>query len=184
MESFFSSYGLVAVFLGAAIEGDASVIAGGALYQKGLFGFWHIVLTAALGAWISDMTIYWLARLSKGLTWVDRTAQAIHRNRLVSTLVSRPFLLAVTFRFLPGARTLGPVALATAGHVRGPAYAVITAAAALTWALILVVFGQVVTHLIEAALGQLRPHFHIAIWGLAILASLAAAFILRRRWIR
>jgi len=184
MHQLIEHYGLLAVYLGAAIEGDASVMAGGVLFHKGLLPFWPLVLTAALGAWTSDLAIYGLARRATRGEWIAKQTAAVRRNRFLGHFLARPFLLALSFRFIPGARTIGPVALATAGEVRPAAYVAMTAVAGLVWSLVLVLFGQVFGHLLERILGELRLHTHLAIWSVAILLSLAAAVWVHRRWYR
>lgn len=183
MHGFIAQYGLIAVYLGAALEGDASVMAAGALSHQGLFPVAGAILAAALGAWSSDVLIFSLARRHADRPWVRRATEALGRSALLSRFLARPTLLVMVFRFLPGARTIGPAALATVAPVRPPVYVAITAMAAVTWASILVIFGHSIARLLETLLGQLRLHTHLAIWVAVIAASLATAWYLRHRWL-
>jgi len=182
VHGLIAKYGLFAIYLGATFEGDASVMAGGVFYHKGFFDFWPLVIVCALGAWTSDLTIYSLGRLATNSHWVRTRSESLARHPLIGALVSRPLILSLAFRFIPGARTIGPVALATAGDVRPLHYIAITAIAGFTWSILLVTSGQVIGHLLEAILGELRPHIHIIIWTAAVIVSLILAAVLHRRY--
>ena len=182
MQELIAKYGLFAIYLGATFEGDASVMAGGVMFHKGLFEFWPLVIVCALGAWTSDLTIYSLGRLATNSHWVRTRSDSLARHPLIGALVSRPLVLSLAFRFIPGARTLGPVALATAGDVRPLHYVAITAIAGITWSVLLVTSGQLIGHLLEAILGEMRPYIHVAIWTLVVIGSLVLAAILHRKY--
>ncbi len=184
MEAFIAQFGLIAVYIGAALEGDASVMAGGMLFVKGHLPLWPVILVAALGGWSSDLTVFALTRRHADRAWVAKALAAMRRSRLLCLFRSRPVILALAFRFIPGARTIGPVALASSNDLRFAHYAALTAFANLTWATVLVLFGGTITHVVEIASGELRLHAHLAIWVAAIAASLVAGWALRRHWMR
>ena len=49
IEALIARYGLAAIFLGAGIEGETSVVAGGVLAHRHLLPLWGVWLAAASG---------------------------------------------------------------------------------------------------------------------------------------
>ncbi|MBD3680104.1 MAG: hypothetical protein HUJ27_17090 [Rhodobacteraceae bacterium] len=180
MEQFIADYGLAALFLGAAVEGDASVLFGAALLQDGRWTLWAVIVAAALGGWTSDLAIYGVARRQKDRRWVTKAGRALHGSRALSALLTRPALLALSFRFVPGARTVGPATLATVAPIRPVPYAALTGIAAISWAAALVLFGKVIVGLLARAADGLGDGLPFAI-AAAVAVALGLIALLWRR---
>jgi membrane protein DedA with SNARE-associated domain len=62
MESFITHFGLVAVFVGATIEGDLVLILAGVTAHLGLLNLWAAIAAAATGCFTGDFAFYALGR--------------------------------------------------------------------------------------------------------------------------
>jgi membrane protein DedA with SNARE-associated domain len=155
-----SQFGLFAVFGTAAVEGDAAVITAGVLAQRGLLPFWPVVFAGMAGGWLSDLLIYHLARRFRHHPRTMRGVDAARKWRFFNLFVAYPMLLALAIRFMPGVRTAGPVALATATPITPLRYTILTGMAAFIWSFILVHVGQQASHL----LAHLFKGFDVPNW--------------------
>jgi membrane protein DedA with SNARE-associated domain len=140
--SLISHFGLLAVFGTAAIEGDAAVVTAGVLAQRGILPLWPVIFAGMAGGWFSDLLIYHLARRFRHHPRTVRGVGAARKWRFFNMAVAYPMLLALAIRFMPGVRTAGPVALATATPISALRYAILTGIAAFLWSFILVHVGQ------------------------------------------
>lgn len=174
IEALLDAHGLAFVLVGCFLEGDTVALSAGLLEHKGLLPFGPTVLAAAAGAWIWDISIFALGRIFRAHPRVARAMSNPRAQALTQRLIRRPLLLAALFRFVPGTRTVAPLALATASSLPAPVYAAVTAVSALLWALVLVSIGHDLGAIIERIWGDLRdPRAVIAL----PLLSLAALMI-------
>lgn len=155
-----ANFGLLAVFGTAAIEGDAAVVTAGVLVQRGLLPLWPVIVAGALGGWFSDQLIYHLARRYRAHPRTVRGVEAARKWRFFNMFVAYPMVLALAIRFMPGVRTAGPVALATATDITPLRYGILTAIAGFIWATILVFVGKQAGHL----LGRLFANINVPEW--------------------
>ena len=64
IEQFIRNYGLIAVFIGVALEGDATMILAGVSSHLKLLGFNSIVIVGIAGAWVGDTMWYMAGRFA------------------------------------------------------------------------------------------------------------------------
>jgi membrane protein DedA with SNARE-associated domain len=172
LESIVETYGTLAVFLGTTLEGEAVAIAGGVMAHREHLSLWAVAIAAAAGGYLSDIVIYAVGRRYRGS---PRVQQALAHERiaaLVARLSVNLVFFALVFRFIPGMRTAGPVALATLG-MPPVQYGLLTGAAALVWGVTGVMLGFFMGHTIEVIFGELHRIEH-ALIGPAIVAILLA----------
>ena len=181
--SLISQFGLLAVFGTAAVEGDAAVITSGVLAQRGILPFWPVVLAGMAGGWFSDLLIYHLARRFRSHPRTIRGVEAARKWRFFNMFVAYPMLLALAIRFMPGVRTAGPVALATATPISPLRYAVLTGIAAFIWSFVLVHVGQQASHIIA----RVFKGFDVPEWveiGIPVAIVLVLTVVAVRKWRR
>lgn len=103
MQDFLVRYGLLAVVVGAAFEGDVTIIMAGVVAHLGFFGLPLAVEAACLGAFIGDSGWYWLGRTQSARVrqtrFYRRAAPTI--ERLVARLGAWEVVMA---RFVYGTR--------------------------------------------------------------------------------
>ncbi|MFD1343193.1 DedA family protein [Litorisediminicola beolgyonensis] len=155
IEELIVEYGLIAVFLGCMFEGDTAALTGGVLAHRGLLPFWGTVAAAAAGGFTTDTVTFWLGRYFKDHPRVLRAVSHPWAQKLTRHFLARPILLAAIFRFIPGARTIAPVMLATATQIRGRIYTPITMISAALWGFLLVGAGQEIGALFSRFFGEL-----------------------------
>jgi len=181
--SLISQFGLLAVFGTAAIEGDAAVITAGVLAQRGLLPLWPVIFAGMAGGWFSDFLIYNLARRYRDHPRTVRGVEAARKWRFFNMAITYPMLLALAIRFMPGVRTAGPVALATATEITPLRYAILTGIAAFLWSFILVHIGQQASQVIA----HVFKGFDLPEWveiGIPVLIVVILTGFAIRKWRR
>ncbi len=178
IEEFIKEYGLIAIVIGCALEGDTVAITGGVLTHQGLLAFWPVVLAAITGAFVTDTVTFWLARKFREHPRVLRAVSHPLSVRLTAMFLSRPLMLACLFRFIPGGRTVAPVMLATATSIRGLTYTIATGISAAVWGVLMVAMGRELGEFLSEALGRFTRTEIILACALVILAM----FLLRTIW--
>lgn len=106
-------WGLPAIFLGAALEGEASVICGGILAQRAIFSLPAVIACATIGSFITDQALFLLGRhmgMSPRLrAHLDRPVA----RRALGLVQRRPIGFVLAFRFLYGLRLFSPLVIGT-----------------------------------------------------------------------
>lgn len=179
--SLISQFGLFAVFGTAAVEGDAAVVTAGVLAQRGILPLWPVIFAGMAGGWFSDLLIYHLARRYREHPRTIRGVEAARKWRFFNMAVAFPMLLALAIRFMPGVRTAGPVALATATPITPLRYTILTGIAAFLWSFILVHVGQQAGHI----LARLFKGFNLPEWveiGIPVAIVLVLTVFAIRKW--
>lgn len=113
IEALVARYGLLAILAGAGIEGEAVVITGGVLAQKGLLPIWGVAGAAAVGSCLVDQIWFWLARRYRDHRWVQKARTRPAFARALRALERYPISFILAFRFVYGLRTVSPVAIGT-----------------------------------------------------------------------
>jgi membrane protein DedA with SNARE-associated domain len=113
LEALVARYGLLAILAGAGVEGEAVVITGGVLAQRGLLPIWGVAIAAAVGSCIVDQLWFWLARRARNQRWVRKAKTKPTFARALRWLEHHPIAMILSFRFVYGLRTVSPVAIGT-----------------------------------------------------------------------
>ncbi|WP_413720333.1 DedA family protein [Silicimonas sp. MF1-12-2] len=180
LESLVETYGTLAVFVGTTLEGEAVAIAGGVMAHREHLSFWPVALAAATGGYLSDVVIYSLGRKYKDSPRLRGALENPKVARVVAKLSLNIVLFALIFRFIPGMRTAGPVALATLG-MPPLQYGFYTGLAAFVWGVTGVMLGYFLGHSVEALFGELHRIEHALIAPAIVAVVLGGAVYLWRR---
>lgn len=164
-----TALGPFAIALGAAVEGQTSVIAGGVLARQQILSPAVVIIAAALGSGIVDYLLFVLGRSFRHTRWVKKAAAKPAFDKALVLIERYPAGFILSFRFLYGLRAAGPVAVGVSA-VSTRKFAVLNAVAAALWAGVFVgigyAFGPAVMHVLEATFAHAAP---IAA-GVAVLA--------------
>ncbi|WP_174279046.1 DedA family protein [Sphingomonas bacterium] len=171
LEGLVRHYGLVALFLGAGLEGEAVVVAGGLLAHQGLFSLTGACVAASVGSFLADQIWFAVGRRSRDHRWVRRVRGKRTFARALGWLERYPRSFIFLFRFIYGMRTVSPVAIGTS-QVPARLFFPINAIAAVMWGTIFSIVGYLFGHGFEAFAGRLRPRGHHLWW---IVGGLVAA---------
>ena len=133
IEAIIAKYGLLALFLGAGIEGETVVVAGGLLAHRGLVSLPGAMVATAAGSFVADQLFFSAGRYFRGRAWVRRVSAKPVFARALGLLERYPIGFIFAFRFIYGFRTISPVAIGTT-QVPTRLFVIINAVAAVVWA--------------------------------------------------
>jgi membrane protein DedA with SNARE-associated domain len=180
IEALLAQYGVLALFIGAGIEGETVVVLGGVMVHRGIIPFVPAAAAAAMGSFVADQIFFSLGRRFRGHRFVRRLQASPAFSRAIAAFDKRPTLFVFGFRFLYGLRTVSPIAI---GTTRLPVSRFITsnALAALVWGLMFVTLGYFFGQAVEAAFGRVRDLSHVLLPILAVLLIVGGTIHLVRR---
>ena len=183
IEGLITQYGLAAVFLGAGVEGETMVLAGGLFAHEGLLSLPGTAIAAAAGSFLADQALFAAGRRFRDHPRVKRAQAKPAFAKALQTLERYPTGFVFAFRFLYGLRTVSPVAIGTS-HVPFRTFLVINAVAALVWGTLFTGLGYVFGTGVQELLARYRPHGKQWL-GVAVAALvLGLAFATFRWWRR
>jgi membrane protein DedA with SNARE-associated domain len=167
IEVLFVKYGLIAIFLGVAIEGETAALIGGVVAHRGLVSPIDAALAAGAGSFSADQALFWLGRRYQHhprLAWVQGSVGFIKAKRWMDRY---PIAFTFGFRFIYGIRTASPIALGMSA-ISGRMFVIVNFLSALVWAALLTALGFVFGATIEGLFGRFQ---RIEFILLAILAG-------------
>ena len=159
IEHLVAHYGLAALFVGAGLEGEAAVVAGGLLAHRGLLPLPGAMVVAVLGSFVADQLWFQVGRRFRDARLVARARAQPAFARAVAALERHPIGFIFAFRFIYGLRTVSPIAIGTSA-VAGRTYLFVNAAAALIWGSLFTLVGYAFGKSFEEFFGRFRPHGH------------------------
>ena len=188
LSGFIAQWGITAVFLGCFFEGETAATLGGVIAHRGLSGWLEIAAAAFLGALLADQLWFVLPRLigedSRAAHWLRARSEPERAARLFAALERNRIALTLAFRFIPGTRILGPMALGRS-QMSWASFTLWNSLSCLIWAGLFTGLGYHFGQAAEAMLGRLHEtHFLILLLGVAlaglILARLCRHLLQRR----
>ena len=184
VEQFLSHYGLAAVALGAAFEGETAVIAGGLLAHRGLWPLGGAVMAAFLGSFAADQAFFAIGRTCRETDWVRRLQRRSVFAKALDVFHRHPTGFILAFRFLYGLRIVSPVAIGTS-LIPARRFLLLNLIAAAIWAPLFTILGYTFGKGLERWFGGR----HLPLWaiGAGVLTLVAGGFALHlliRRWRR
>lgn len=152
---YLTTYGYVAVFLGAMFEGEVVVILSGLFAQQGYLSFCLVILLVQIAATLNDAMWFLIGRyrVPKWLykkAWFQKLAA-----RPMELISGRPELLALSMRFMFGFRSLIPLGLGLS-HLSVPRFFFFHAIGTFAWAVSLASIGYFFGGMLETLFGRIR----------------------------
>lgn len=176
METLVLRYGVIAILLGAGIEGEPFAIAGGVLTHRHWMQGWVAVTAAIAGALAVDQFWFHLSRYFRDNRLVRRVMDRPAFARSLELIERYPVRFAFLFRFAYGLRAVAPVAIGTS-RVKERLFVPLNIVAAVLWGAAFTGAGYLIGPAFERA--EARYGTTIAIVTVCISAG-AIAFALRR----
>ena len=171
IQAILARYGLVGIFLGAGIEGEAVVVAGGVIAHHGLVPLWAAAGAAAAGSCIVDQLWFIAGRRYREHRWVRKVTNKPAFARALRILERYPTGFIFAFRFIYGLRTVSPIAIGTSS-IPASRFVPLNIAAAAIWGPAFTLIGYRLGKAAEPLLAR------FAEYGLAAATTLAAAALL------
>ena len=178
ISAFVVSYGYLAVFAGALLEGETILLSAGFAANLGLLHLPLVIAVAFAGATIGDQIAFLLGRW-KGPLLIARFPALARRAPRVHALLERHdvlFILAV--RFLYGLRIAGPVVIGSS-RVPFARFAVLNIIGAAIWAVLVAGAGYYLGAAMTALLTDIRRIEDVVLIGIP---AVGFAVWLWRRW--
>ncbi|SIR16261.1 membrane protein DedA, SNARE-associated domain [Rhizobium sp. RU20A] len=181
LESLIAHYGLLAVFVGSAIEGETVAFLGGVFAHRQLMPFWSVAAAAATGSFCADQIFFFLGRRTSRWPRIRKRLSGQRAASVKDLLERHPTAFILSFRFLYGLRTISPIVIGLSG-VPARTFLLLNALAASVWGIVIPAVGFFFSGLIEEMLGRLHLHAHLLLAiGIAILLGAGVTVLVRRR---
>jgi membrane protein DedA with SNARE-associated domain len=132
-EHLIQVYGAIAIFLGAALEGEAAVTTGGFLAHRNLVDPYVAAIAAFGGSFAADQLVFFFARYHRENRYIERVRQRPAFARAIRFIERRPVMFCTVFRFIYGMRIAGPIAIG-ASRVSARQFVILNAMSAAVWA--------------------------------------------------
>jgi membrane protein DedA with SNARE-associated domain len=171
------SYGYVAVFVGAFLEGETILALAGLAAYRGYLDFYTVAVIAMAAGFAGDQLYFFLGRRQGGrilARFPDARARA-HRFDALLERWHAPLIVAI--RFMYGFRIVGPVLLGM-GRVPAWKFMVFNFIGAAIWAPVIAGIGYVFGSAVESALSNWQD-YEIWFFAAVVLAG-ASGFVVRR----
>ena len=177
--SFIETYGYLAVFVGAFLEGETILALAGVAASREYLDFYTVIVVALIAGFAGDQFFFFLGRV-KGTKILEKFPHARERAHRFDQLLSRwhaPLIVAI--RFMYGFRIVGPILLGM-GRVPAWKFMLFNFIGAAIWAPLIASIGFFFGSLLETILDDMKRY---ELWVFATLAvlGLIAALVHHRR---
>ncbi len=161
LPGLIDSYGYLAVFVGAFLEGETILALAGLAAYRGYLDFWTVTAVALIAGFAGDQFYFFVGRFN-GQRILARFPDAHLRAQKFDALLARwhaPLIVAI--RFMYGFRIVGPVLLGM-GRVHAWKFVVFNFIGAAIWAPLIAGLGFLFGNIVEVLLDDLK---RVEIWA-------------------
>lgn len=178
LQSVIESYGLLAVFVGAFLEGETVLVLAGYAAQRGYLKLPEVIAVAMIAGWLGDQVYFFLGRW-RG-RWIFARFPALkERAQRVDGLLHRYHLLLIpAIRFMYGLRIVGPIVFG-AGQVSSARFLLLNLLGAAIWAPLIAGAGYLFGHAVQLFLQDVERYERWALAAIVLFGLGAWAF---HRW--
>ena len=178
MEALIAHFGLLAIALGAGVEGEPFALAGGVLAHRHWLSLHGAMLAAVAGSFGVDQMWFHLSRTMRHGALVQRIAGRPAFRRSLSLIERNPALFVLLFRFAYGLRAVTAVAVGMSG-MSSRVFVWLNLVAAVVWGVAFTALGYAAGPMLEAAQARYG-------WGLTALSLGVSGLVvwLLLRWQR
>ncbi|GAA0336334.1 DedA family protein [Sphingomonas oligophenolica] len=173
IEALIVHYGVAAIFVGAGVEGETSVVAGGVLAHRHLLPLWAAIAAASTGSFAADQLFFAAGRYFREHPRVRKVESKPAFAKAIAIFERHPTLFIIGFRFLYGLRTVSPMAIGTS-HVRTRTFLALNALSAFFWGILFTGIGYAFGGGIERLVGDSVSLGHILPIATIVIALLFA----------
>jgi membrane protein DedA with SNARE-associated domain len=177
-EALLEQFGLLAVFLGTFLEGEAIVVAAGFFASRGHLDVILVTLVAFAGSFVGHIFWFWLGR-AHGIRLLDRfPSMKRHFGKSVRVFERYGAAAIIITQWLYGLRITCAVIIGMS-RISIAKFLVYEAISCALWSVAITALGYYFGRAIETLLGRVE---HIEKYGLAIILLIAIGFWLYHRW--
>lgn len=177
------TYGYLAVFIGAFLEGETILALAGLAAHRGYLDFWLVVMTAMIAGFLGDQFYFFLGRY-KGAAILARFPNWQERAHKFDAMLARwhaPLIIGI--RFMYGFRIAGPIMLGM-GRVSASKFVIYNFIGAAIWAPLIAGLGYLFGSALESVLSDVKRYEMWAALAVVVIGLSAFAvhyFRARRR---
>ncbi|SFB58095.1 membrane protein DedA, SNARE-associated domain [Rhizobium sp. NFR07] len=182
LEHLIAQYGVLAVFLGAAFEGETAVFLGGVFAHRHFLAWWEAAAAATFGSFAADQAWFFAGRYANRFAFVQRFLKMDAAAKVSRLAEAHPSGFILSFRFIYGMRTVSPVLIGLSA-VPALRFVLLNFIAAVIWGVLITSIGYLFGHAVEALFGRLRLHMHLLIMLVPIAVAVVLAAFASRRWV-
>lgn len=176
IEQFIRNYGLIAVILGVALEGDATMILAGVAAHLRLLSLSGVLVVGVIGAWVGDAVWYAAGRFAGG--YFNRQAKLKAASERIGKFTHKFGIWSIfASRFIWGTRIM---TMTFWGYHRLSflRFAVMDLVGCSLWAILLGFLGYTFSKSAELLIGEVKT---LEIWlFISVIVSVIAVFIFHR----
>jgi membrane protein DedA with SNARE-associated domain len=183
IETLVTKYGLLAILLGAGVEGEAVVVTGGVLAHRGLVPLVPACICAAIGSFVVDQLWFMVGRRFQNHRWIKRIRAKPAFARAIDLLERRPTGFILAFRFIYGMRTVSPIAIGTS-RVPFRTFLPLNAVAAAVWGPVFTLFGFYVGHALDPLIDRVAGKAKVVVLAVVVLIVFVGVIQLARHLLR
>lgn len=180
IDSLIAQYGLAAIFVGAATEGEAAAVAGGIVAHRHLIPLWQVGVAVYLGTLLFAQLLFVVARRFRSTPWIARQTARPAYAKVLRALETRPTGFLLIYRFVFGVRALTPLVLG-GSRVSTLRFSLLNAISALIWTVVFTGLGYAFGKSVERLFGRLPSGHHLAMIGGVVAAIVFVAWLVHRR---
>lgn len=140
VEALLAHYGIAALFVGAALEGETVAMVGGMVAHRGLYPLPAAWAAIFAGTFLADQGFFFAGRTLRDRGWMQRVRRTSGFTRAQAIFERRPVLFVLLFRFFYGLRTASPAMIGASGFPPARFFA-LNLVAALVWSALFVGLG-------------------------------------------
>ncbi|WP_010218973.1 DedA family protein [Sphingomonas sp. PAMC 26621] len=173
MEHLILHYGVIAIFLGAGIEGEPFALAGGVLTHRHWLSPYAAALASIGGSCFVDQLWFHLSRHYRQGRLVQRVAQRPAFARSLLLIERHPVWFVLLFRFAYGLRAVAPVAIG-ASRLSSRVFIPLNVVAAIGWGTLFTALGYWVGPQFEAIEARYGTGIAVSMVGVSALVLIVA----------
>lgn len=174
-------FGLLAVFLGCILEGEAVAVLGGFFAHQDVLVPWQVFVTVYAGAFCGDAALFFAGKHFSTSSLVRKLEQKPAFSYAQRMVRKYPTPYVLLNRYVYGLRVVGGVVAGLAG-IRTSKFLFLNALATLVWASIFTGIGYVFGTAAEQVIGsELAKHQRLLIaLGIGVLFVSAGLYLMHR----
>ncbi len=177
--TLISTYGYLAVLVGAFHEGETVMVLAGFAAPRGYLELPWVIVAAFAGTLCGDQLYFYLGR-RHGAAWLARRPQWRARADEVTRRLERhQTLFILSFRFIYGVRTVSPFAIGLS-RISALRFLALNTVSAAVWAALVAGLGYAFGQALEALLHDVE-RYEAWVLGAAIVLAVGVRLALRAR---
>ena len=175
LDQIISQYGYIGVSLGAFLQSDSLLLAGGLSAHRGYLELPWVMACAFIGTYSGTQFYFFIGQQNGKHLLQNRPAWEAKSAKVQALLNRHEWFLFLIYRFVPGLAMLTPFLVGSSGF-SPPRFAAYNVLGALIWSVFVALLGSMFGETLKWLFGDIH---HYETWLFGSLLLLAIAFLLR-----